>query len=62
MKELDELPEEDRERALTRFRLLEPHLSHGQELRSVANGSGVSFRTLQRWVGYLPVLLFPRNP
>ena len=50
MKELTELPEEDRKQALARFRLLEPHLSHGQKLRSVADASGVSFRTLQRWV------------
>jgi putative transposase len=50
MKELAELPEEDREQALTRFRLLEPHLLRGQELRSVSAVSGVSFRTLQRWV------------
>jgi putative transposase len=44
------LSEEDREVALTRFRLLEPHLQNGRELRSVATGAGVSFRTLQRWV------------
>ena len=35
---------------MARFRLLEPHLTDGRELRSVAAGSGVSFRTLQRWV------------
>ena len=45
-----------------RFKLLEPHLTDGKELRSVAEISYVSFRTLQRWVaGYkrdgLPGLL-----
>jgi putative transposase len=50
MKELAEVPEADREHALARFRLLEPHLLQGKELRSVAGASGVSFRTLQRWV------------
>lgn len=44
MKELAELPEGDREQALKRFRLLESHLSHGQELRSVADISGASLR------------------
>jgi putative transposase len=50
MRELAELSEEARELALSRFHLLEPHLEHGRELRSVADGSGVCFRTLQRWV------------
>jgi putative transposase len=50
MVELAELPEELREQAMARFRLLEPHLTQGRELRSVAAGCGVSFRTLQRWV------------
>lgn len=40
----------ERELALERFRLLEPHLQNGRELRSVSEGSGVTFRTLQRWV------------
>jgi len=30
--------------------LLEPHLERGRELRSIADGAGVPFRTLQRWV------------
>jgi putative transposase len=50
MQELSELSADDRELALFRFQLLQPHLEHGSELRSVAEGSGVSFRTLQRWV------------
>ena len=50
MQELAELPEEAREQAMTRFRLLEPHLSHAKELRTVAVGADVCFRTLQRWV------------
>jgi putative transposase len=50
---LIELSAEERAIALERFRLLEPHLQHGRELRSVAEGTNVSFRTLQRWVaGY----------
>jgi transposase-like protein len=50
MPELSGLSGEAHELALSRFRLLEPHLEHGRELRSVAAGAGVSFRTLQRWV------------
>jgi putative transposase len=50
MPELAELSAEERERALSRFRLLAPHLESGRELRTVADGSGVCFRTLQRWV------------
>ena len=50
MRELSDLPEDLREQAMSRFRLLEPHLVQGRELRAVADGSGVCFRTLQRWV------------
>jgi putative transposase len=50
MQELMALSVEAPERALSRFRLLEPHLERGRELRTVADGAGVSFRTLQRWV------------
>jgi putative transposase len=50
MQELAELSAEARELALTRFRLLQPHLEDGQELRTVAAEAEVSFRTLQRWV------------
>ena len=50
MKELAALSVEKRELALTRFQLLQPHLEGGRELGSVADGIGVSFRTLQRWV------------
>ena len=32
MRELAELPEEAREQAMSRYRLLEPHLAHGQDL------------------------------
>ena len=45
MPELAELSAEERERALSRFRLLAPHLESGRELRTVADGSGVCFRT-----------------
>jgi putative transposase len=50
MQELAGLSSEARELALTRFRLLQPHLEAGRELRSVAAEAEVSFRTLQRWV------------
>jgi putative transposase len=59
---LAELSADERAIALERFRLLEPHLQDGRELRSIADRTSVSFRTLQRWVaGYkrdgLPGLL-----
>lgn len=47
---LTAISDTERKLALERFRLLEPHLQNGRELRSVSEGSGVSFRTLQRWV------------
>jgi transposase-like protein len=50
MQDLAGLSSEARELALTRFRLLQPHLERGCELRSVAAQAEVSFRTLQRWV------------
>lgn len=50
MQTLTALSEIERELALERFRLLQPHLQNGRELRSVSEGSSVSFRTLQRWV------------
>jgi hypothetical protein len=50
---LADMSEVERKVALERYKLLEPHLQNGRELRSVSEGSGVSFRTLQRWVsGY----------
>jgi putative transposase len=50
---LADMSEVERKVALERYKLLEPHLQNGRELRSVFEGSGVSFRTLQRWVsGY----------
>jgi len=52
MQELAGLSSEARELALTRFRLLQPHLEAGCELRSVAAEAEAeaSFRTLQRWM------------
>jgi putative transposase len=50
---LSDMSEVERKVALERYKLLEPHLQNGRELRSMSEGSGVSFRTLQRWVsGY----------
>ena len=59
---LTELSATERAVAQERFQLLEPHLTGGRDLRSVAEHTQVSFRTLQRWVaGYkrngLPGLL-----
>ncbi len=59
---LAELSATERAVARERFQLLEPHLTGGRDLRSVAEHTQVSFRTLQRWVaGYkrdgLPGLL-----
>ena len=50
MQALADMSEVERKVALERYKLLEPHLQNGRELRSVSEGSGVSFRTLQRWV------------
>ena len=53
MQALTDMSDEERKLALERYKLLEPHLENGRELRSVSEGSVVSFRTLQRWVaGY----------
>ncbi len=50
VRELAELTEAERELALSRYRVIEAHLADGEELRSAVEQSGVSFRTLQRWV------------
>jgi len=50
VKDLAALSEQSRERALTRYRLLAPHLEGERTLRSVAEEAGVSLRTAQRWV------------
>jgi len=51
MDELAGLPEEDRKRALERFRLLQPHLEDNQSLQAVARAAGVPYRTVHRWLG-----------
>jgi len=50
MQHLAELSPESRELALTRFRILEPHLSEDRPLRPLALAAGLPFRTAQRWV------------
>jgi putative transposase len=50
---LADMSDVERKLALERYKLLEPHLQNGRELRSVSKGSEVSFRTLQRWVAGL---------
>lgn len=49
MQELAELAADTRELALTRLRLLQPHLEDGRELRVIAAEAQVSVRLLQRW-------------
>ena len=51
MDELASLSEEQRQQALERFRLLQPHLEQGKPLVQVAREAGIPFRTAQRWVG-----------
>jgi putative transposase len=50
MHELLELSDEDRELAMSRFRVLQPHLEQNTPLRVVAAEAGLAFRTAQRWV------------
>ena len=50
MRELGEVPEEARELAMSRFRLIQPHLEKNQPLQTVAANGKVPFRTAQRWV------------
>ena len=50
MRELGEVPEEARELAMSRFRLIQPHLEKNQPLQTVAADGKVPFRTAQRWV------------
>lgn len=49
MQALADMSEFERKVALERYKLLEPHLQNGRELRSVSKGSGVSFRALQQF-------------
>ena len=50
MQELLALSDEDRQTAMERFRLLQPHLEQNRSLRLVAAEAGLAFRTAQRWV------------
>lgn len=50
MSELSALPESDRQKALERFRLIQPHLEAGTALTAVARDAGIPHRTAQRWV------------
>ncbi len=50
MQTLAELSPESRELALSRFRMLEPHLREARPLRPLALAAGIPFRTAQRWV------------
>jgi hypothetical protein len=44
------LSDEDRELAMSRFLVLQPHLEQDRPLRVVAAEAGLAFRTAQRWV------------
>jgi hypothetical protein len=48
MRELLELSDEDRELAMSRFRVLQPHLEQDMPFRVVAAEAGLAFRTLFR--------------
>jgi hypothetical protein len=50
MQELLELSDEDRELAMSRFLVPQPHLEQERPLRVVATEAGLAFRTAQRWV------------
>jgi putative transposase len=50
MGELSTLPEADRQEALERFWLIQPHLEEGMALTAVARDAGIPYRTAQRWV------------
>ena len=50
MQELGELSAEDRDLAMSRFHLLQPHLEQDLPLRVVAADASMPFRTAQRWV------------
>ena len=47
---LAQLSEADRAAALTRFRVLRPHLEEGVPLARLARDQGLELRTLQRWL------------
>ena len=50
MQDLSGMSEEVRELAMSRFRLIQPHLEEGHSLNLVAANANLSFRTAQRWV------------
>jgi putative transposase len=50
MRELTELGDDARRRALERFCLLRPHVEGGLPLAAVARSAGIPLRTAQRWL------------
>jgi hypothetical protein len=50
MQELSGMSEAARELAMSRFRLIQPHLEENLPLQLVAADARLSFRTAQRWV------------
>ena len=50
MRQLTELAEPERARALERFALVRPHLEQGVALPALARAGGIALRTARRWV------------
>ncbi|GEM_PF-6891952 len=43
--------EDQRQKAMNKYRLIAPYLNHEKNLKTIAKESGVSKRTLQYWIG-----------
>jgi putative transposase len=52
MADLSALSSAERNEAMRRYRIIEPHLESGCSLEDIASASSVTCRTLQRWVGH----------
>ena len=53
MQELSGVSEAARELAMSRFRLIQPHLEKNRPLQLLAADGKLPFRTAQRWVSQL---------
>jgi hypothetical protein len=52
MQELSGVSEAARDRAMARFRLIQPYLEERRSLQLIASDANLSFRTAQRWVSF----------
>jgi len=52
MADLSALSLAERNEAMRRYRIIEPHLESGCSLEDIASAASVTCRTLQRWVGH----------